>query len=440
MDRDLLALLQRDNPWLLTKNTQDIDFSIHLPKKYVPRKHIATSIDRWQSNKAHLLVGPRQAGKSTVIWHYLSQIKELVLYLDCEQQLIQEWCRSAPLFLNDLDTILDTACILFFDEIQHLEEAGLFIKGLVDRKYAKPILVTGSSAYHLRAKTRESLAGRATRVTLYPFSLPETLWEIKDLPKLAQKQERSTRFEKLMLYGGYPEVWFSDKAELILQDLKEAIVIRDASDQHKIARVDAFRSLLRLAAIQTGNLVNYSEWAQITGISKDTVANYLEIMAGAHIIKQLPPFVGGKRSELTRSSKMYFIDSGLRNSILSDFRNLDERTDAGAYFENVVFSEIIKIIPKDTEIFYWRSNSGAEVDFVLTKGEKVVGIEVKTQSMKKPNLSKSIHSFRKAYQPDTFYIVNRNLRHQEEDQLGRLVWTTPLHLFDKISNCILTHK
>ena len=153
MDRDLQTILLRDNPWIQQPDALGRWFASHLPATYIPRSVLAAAAGRWrQSGRAHLIVGPRQAGKSTAIWAHLGELGRPALFIDCEQSLVQHWCRSAPLFLAELETLgLPAPVTLFFEEAQHLDNAGLFLKGLIDRGFDAPVLVTGSSSFHLGA-------------------------------------------------------------------------------------------------------------------------------------------------------------------------------------------------------------------------------------------------------------------------------------------------
>lgn len=334
MNRDLQTILLADNPWLTDPAQLDGWLRRRIPAVYLPRRATALAGERWgESDRAHLVIGPRQAGKSTAIWAHLAQRGEPALFLDCEQELVREWCRSAPLLLADLEKLVDRPVPLFFEEIQHLEEAGLFLKGLIDRKIGVPVLVTGSSSYHLGARTRESLAGRATRTRLLPFSFPEVCRDLADRPEIVRDRLREERFARHLVFGGYPAVWTSEAPEALLNDLLEAFVLRDASDLFRITRPDAFRQLLRLLAGQAGQLVNLSEWSSVLGISRDTVASYLEILESSHIVMVLSPFAGGKRVELTARPKVFPVGTGLRNRLVFDFRPLEERTDAGPLLE-----------------------------------------------------------------------------------------------------------
>ncbi len=408
MDRDLQTILLRDNPWIEDPGSLGRWFAAHLPETFIPRDILDTAASRWrESDRAHLVVGPRQAGKSTAIWAHLAAVEKPTLFIDCEQNLVQHWCRSAPLFLADLEKIAPPPPVtLFFEEAQHLENAGLFLKGIVDRGVGAPVLVTGSSSFHLGAKVRESLAGRATREQLLPLSLREVSHDLEGLPGLARSRASEERLERHLIYGGYPDVWLGESPEVLLADLVEAIILRDASDLFRIGRPDAFRRLLRLAAGQVGNLVNLSEWASILGISRDTVASYLEILEAGHVVTLVPPYAGGRRSELTKMPKVFFIDNGIRNHLVHSFHLPADRVDSGPTVENWVFGELRKSLPLGMDIHFWRSTSKAEVDFVIDTGSAIVGLEIKAGTIGRPSIPRSVRSFIEAYRPQHFLIVS----------------------------------
>ena len=433
MDRNLQTILLRDNPWLLDPERLREWLRLRLPTTYLPRLAASSAQERWnESDRAHLVVGPRQAGKSTALWAYLARREKPAFFVDCEQGIVREWCRSAPLFLDDLERLVPQPVTLFFEEIQHLEEAGLFLKGLVDRRIGVPVLVTGSSSYHLGARTRESLAGRATRTRLLPLSFAEVCQDLTDKSAIVRDRLREERFARHLVFGGYPAVWLSDAPEVLLNDLVEAIVLRDASDLFRITRPDAFRQLLRLLAGQIGSLVNLSEWASILGIGRDTVASYLDILESSHILMTLSPFAGGKRVELTARPKVFLLDNGIRNRLAYDFRPLEERTDAGPLLENWVATELWKVLPDGATLHFWRSASGAEVDFVISRGDHVLPVEVKASRLGRPLLSRSLRSFLGAYQPARTLIVNAGLTHVSREGTTEVEWILPVDLATRV--------
>lgn len=155
MDRHLVGLLQAANPWLTEPDSFKRAAAKHLPPHYLPRT--VERAARWPAEgKAHLLVGARQGGKSSLLWHWFVQNNRPPLYLNAEEYLIRDWCTSPTLFVQQLADVSPTGMPLFIEEAQHLKDAGLFIKGLIDNRLERPLFVTGSSSFHLHAKTRES--------------------------------------------------------------------------------------------------------------------------------------------------------------------------------------------------------------------------------------------------------------------------------------------
>ncbi len=407
MDPITLQVLIGHNPWLLDKNNWQLTVSKHLPDRFIHRNPLSSP--NLQKNRINLVIGPRQAGKSTLIWHDLAASSDPFLLINCEEQSCRQLCSSPALFLNDISQITDPIPGLFFEEVQHLEEAGLFLKGLADLKPGVPIVVTGSASYHLKSKTRESLAGRSTRTQLLPFGLSELCTE--DFPPLLAEEKAFQTWDELLIWGGYPEVVLNPDKQKTLAQLVEAFILRDASDLYKIKRPDVFRKLLSLVASQIGNLVNYSKLAENVGVSVNTVIEYLNLMVESHLIKLIPPFVGGKRAEITSVPKVYFLDNGLRNVLFGGFMQADERADRGPLTENLVFTELCKNTnPLLESIMYWRSASGAEVDFVLKTRDKLYAFEIKSGELTRPQISRSLRSFIEAYRPDKTFVLNRSLK------------------------------
>jgi len=397
---DRLRSLIQDNPWLEGADVAAW-YRSWLPRSYVPRATRLVADDR-----VALVVGPRQAGKSTAIWHTLAAAGRPALFLNAEEPAVRSWLVSPALFLADLaEAIRPAPAALFFDEVQHVPEAGLFLKGVVDRRPGIPIYATGSSAFHLQSKTRESLAGRATRALMLPFSLDE-LEPAGDRTPLAIEKARRARVRELALTGGYPRVVTGDDPRKTLAELVEAFIVRDVSDRFRIQRLAAFRKVLQLAASQVGNLCNYSEWAALAEISNDTVAEYVSLLEETHVLKLVPPFLGGKRAEITSARKAFFIDNGVRNQLFGGFAPLEDRADAGALMENLVFTEIWKSVnPLLDSVRYWRTRSGAEVDFVVEHQGRLAAFEVKLGDAR-GRVSRSARSFVEAYTPEVFWVVN----------------------------------
>lgn len=399
MDTHVANVVLADNPWM-SGESLDSWFARHLPERFVPRK---TELSLGEL--VELVVGPRQVGKSTLVWKTLADKGAPFLYLNCEEPSLREWMRSPSLFVSDLKSTFPSIQQVFLEEAQHLEEAGLFLKGVHDAKAGISLVVTGSSSFHLEARTRESLAGRARRQLLLPFSIEELAGPFFGLPELGKEAGLKEIAAELACFGGYPTVRASIQPEVELARLLESFVLRDASDRFRIQHVRPFRMLLELAAGQAGSLTNFSEWAWLCGISRDAVRDYLQILEDTHILRQVRPYVGGKRSEITGATKVYFLDNGFRNRLSGGFAPLESRPDRGPLMENLVFAELAKTInPILHEIHYWRSRAGAEVDFILLHDGRMLPIEVKS-SEGPLSLTRSMHSFMDAYAPDEFVIA-----------------------------------
>jgi uncharacterized protein len=266
---------------------------------------------------------------------------------------------------------------------------------------------TGSSSFDLEAATRESLAGRAERHLLLPLSLAEAGATLP-VQRLAREEALSRLVERMLVFGGYPTVLTSTDPRQELATLVEAFVVRDASDRFRIRHTAALRRILELAASQIGNLVNLSEWAALSQVSNDTVADYCRLLEETHLIRLVRPFVGGKRAEITGARKVYFLDNGIRNQLFGGFQPAVERSDQGALLENLAFAELAKTInPLLDGLSFWRSKAGAEVDFVVEHQGRLLACEVKAGEAR-GSVSRSARSFIEAYQPEELLIVNRS--------------------------------
>ncbi|HOP46412.1 MAG TPA: ATP-binding protein [Desulfobacteraceae bacterium] len=423
--------IKQMNPWIIYPDKIKDTIGRFLPIEYIHRSAEKTFM---QPDRAFLVVGPRQSGKSTMVWHEIHKMAPNVLFLNMEDPLLRMGCRYSADIVEHLQQNYPFIEAVFIDEIQHMEEAGLFIKGLVDAKLNLYIWVTGSSSFDLRSKTRESLAGRAARKRLLPFSLME-LKHHADAPNpIAEKHTLDRIISHQLIFGSYPSIYLSEEYEekiTRLNDLVEALILRDASDLFKIKRVDAFRKLLTLLAGQIGSLLNLSELASICNVDVGTINSYIEILEESHIIKRIIPYAGGKRREIKASPKILFIDNGIRNQLLNNFStSLDLRVDKGQLFENWAFTEIYKSLPFQDSLKFWRSKSGAEVDFVIEHAGKIYGLEIKSTPLKKTKVSKSAWSFMDAYDPEEFAILNTALEQDSIIGNKRIKFITPYSLLD----------
>jgi predicted AAA+ superfamily ATPase len=426
---ELKNRIKQLNSWIAKPQT-GIDFiQRFMPPVYVHRK---MESEFRKTDRAMLIVGPRQTGKSTIVWNYLKYDLLSTIYLNMEDPLLRSSLVDTVDFIEHLQEEYPYVNSIFIDEIQHMQEAGLFVKGLVDARLNLSIIVTGSSSFHLRSRTRESLAGRAIRKKLLPFSVRELLTHGNFLNLTAKIVGFNKILTHQLTFGSYPQIYLSrdeDEKKMFLSELVEALILRDASDLFKIKRIDSFRKMLTLLSGQIGNLVNYSEIASICNIDVGTVKSYIEILEESHVVKIMVPFAGGKRREITGSPKLYFIDNGIRNMLINNFsKDIDLRIDKGQLLENWVFSEINKILPFQGSIKFWRSKAGAEVDFVIEHAGRVYALEVKFSALKAMRINRSARSFIEAYEPNKFAILNTSLEHSTCIKNTEIKFITPFQL------------
>lgn len=429
--------IRQMNPWIVTPSRARELLSPFIPDRYVMREIEGVSVP---FGRALLLAGPRQAGKSTLVWQQAIPFAPDLMFLNMEDPLLRIACSQPIDVIDHLRNDYPFVRALFVDEVQHLDDAGLFIKGLIDSKLNMKIWVTGSSSFDLKSKTRESLAGRASRRYLLPFSLWELRKHLSAENPIAERNASDTILSHQLIFGSYPAVYLSSQPQskrMILSDLVEALILRDASDLFKIKRVIAFRKLLTLLAGQVGSLVNISELASICNVDAGTVNSYIEILQEGHIVRRLPPFAGGKRREITSASKVYFIDNGIRNQLLNNLSaDIELRIDKGALFENWAFSEICKALPFQDSLKFWRSKSGAEVDFVIEHAGRIYGLEVKYANLRHPEVSRSSWSFIEGYEPDIFAVLNMTLDYSLSHPRGRVEFITPMAFGTWLRRCL----
>ena len=424
VNASLLERIRQTNPWLFGGEPVGRSLPSRAPSPWIGRRQVVPG-DFEPHGRAHLVVGPRQAGKSSICWSFLRGVAR-PLYLNMEEPQIREWCRSPTQFMNELHE-LGALDALFFEESQWLPNATLFIKGVVDQGPECPLLVTGSASFHLRARARESLAGRATRRTLLPLGLGEVVPGDGDMPPAVLELARRDAIERAVRIGGYPEVWNSRSPEKLLGHLLQAYVLRDASDLFQVERLEAYQKLLRLCARQVGDLVNQTELASAVGVAVGTVSRYLALMEEMHVVRLLPAFAGGKRREVTSARKVFFVDNGLRNAVLGRLSVPPEHAaDRGKLFENWVFSELGKEVPWTLPIRYWRSLSGAEVDFVVDSPDSLLGVEVKAGELARPRLARSSRSFIEAYRPRHFWVLSQSFEGADSIDGTTVEWV-PFH-------------
>lgn len=389
-------------------------------------------IDHLGKKEMSLIVGPRQAGKTTVmlqLQEYLKKNSERTLFMSLDFE------RDMPHFLNQ-KALLDRIRLdfghrkgyVFIDEIQRKENAGIFLKGIYDMQTPYKFIISGSGSVELKEKVHESLAGRKRMFELNTVSLREfvnykTGYNYEDRLKKyfeVNSAEGLSFLSEYLNFGGYPRVVLEDTYEEKLKTIDEiygSYIEKDIAYLLRVERIDAFGNLIRLLAGQLGSLINLNELSSTLGISVQTVKNYLAYAEKTFIIKRLTPYFRNIRTEISKSPIMYFNDIGMRNFSIGQFGRYAMLSDMGFLFQNLVCQLLYeKIRPEGGTLHYWRTKDKAEVDFVIHKGDEVIPVEAKCREFKHKTMSRSLRAFLAKYNPKEAWVVNIKL--MEEEKIG----------------------
>lgn len=344
------------------------------------RKIFPQLVEELENNKILLLVWPRQVGKTTLLQQLQKEVKNKETYfLTLEDTTHRELLNIHPYKLFEI-TGIDSKIpqIIFIDEIQYLENPSNFLKLLYDMyKENIKLVVSWSSSFYIDQKFENSLMGRKELYEIFTLDFEEFL-DFREEPKIKEllfidkklpvgyKSRIQELFLEYITYWGYPEVvLLSNKEKKIrkLGLLSQDYIKKDIYDAN-ISEITVFMNILKVLAGQTGELVNANTLANAFGVSLPTVKKYLYIMQKSYCISLMKPFWTNITTELTKMPKVYFFDLGLRNSLLKNFENINERLDKGQFFENVVWREMVFQYGLD-EMRYWRTQQENEVDFII---------------------------------------------------------------------------
>lgn len=331
-----------------------------------------------KSPKVLMILGARQVGKTTLIKTNLAGRKTKYLNLDIEIDK-QLFLRASSLDPCSAMLGFGNPGILIVDEAQKLPESGKIIKGWYDSNLPVKFIMSGSSSLNLLDWSAESLTGRNTKLYLPPLLFPEILysknWGISEKNKknleFYRKQISSLLFD-CMVFGSYPEAVTSPDKQTYLTDLVSDYLLKDVLYSGLIKQPQLIKRLLSLLAYQSGSEVSVNELSQNLGISRITINRYLDLLERTFVIFRLPAFGNNPRKEITKSQKIYFWDTGVRNALINEFNMDINRSDIGGLWENWIISEFAKKNFLDGNIkkmYFWRTKIGSKVDLVIKAGD-----------------------------------------------------------------------
>lgn len=346
--------------------------------------------------KVIVLIGPRQVGKTTMINTLLTDND--YLFLDGDDHSVAEIISNAN--TEALRSIIGTYKYVFIDEVQRIPNIGLKLKIIVDQIKNVQVIVSGSSAFDINNATQEPLTGRKFEYNLFPISWSE--FE-KNVGYIKAQQQLELR----ILYGMYPDVInnFGDEYE-ILKNLVSSYLYKDILALAGIRKSEYLEKVVQALAFQVGNEVSYNEIAQLVGIDKNTVSNYIDLLEKSFVVFRINSFSKNLRNEIKANKKIYFYDNGVRNMIIGNFNNLALRQDKGALWENFMMAERMKFLSytqSNAKPYFWRTTTQQEIDYIETNADAVSAFEFKWATTKKAKLPKS---FIEAYNP-SFLVVNK---------------------------------
>lgn len=324
----------------------------------IKRRILTQLLSHLSSKEITLIVGARQVGKTTVmkeIKRILEQENRKTLYLNLDFDSDFHYLDSQEKFLQKLRLEFgESDGVVFLDEIQRRENAGLFLKGLYDRELPYKFVVSGSGSMELKEKIHESLTGRKrvfelSTITFREFVNFKTEYRYED--NLAaffdiESDQTMNLLNEYLSFGGYPRIvcepQHQEKLNLI-NEIYSSYIRKDIAWLLKLDRPELFTKLVQLLALGTGTILNYSTLATDLGVSVPTLKKYLWYAENTFVIKQLMPFFGNKRKEIRKSPVLYFCDPGLRNFGVNQF-GIYTSVHSGHLFQNFIYLILEEIL------------------------------------------------------------------------------------------------
>jgi predicted AAA+ superfamily ATPase len=376
----------------------------------VYKRLIADEIVRYLPTKDIIVLhGARQVGKTCILYYLQNLLKEKRLathFIDLEDSRyvrildagVEEFIRylSEEGFDGSKYTGAKERLFVFIDEIQYLENPSPFMKIIADHYPWLKLIVSGSSSFQIKKKFTDSLSGRTVDFEVYNLSFTEFLlfkkYRFSPAPAYGlgyrkpnhrplaytekKLQELKALYEEYVLFGGYPKIVLAGDVKIkekYLQQIIDTYIKKDIRDLAGIKDVNKFNRLVEALASQSGQLLNVFELSNTCNIAKPTVENYLFLLEQTYVVKSVRPFSGNLRSELSKTPKIFFYDTGLMQMLW--LKELPKEV-IGQVFETSIFAELVKKYGSQ-RVAYWRTTDKKEIDFVLKKGKSYLPLEVK---------------------------------------------------------------
>ncbi|MDD7604852.1 MAG: ATP-binding protein [Candidatus Limisoma sp.] len=357
-------------------------------------KKISALLD---GRKAITIMGARQVGKSTLLQMMLGERKD-VMWLNGDEPDIVEILGNMT--SPRLKAMIGNNTIIVIDEAQRIPDIGLRLKLITDQIPDVQVIATGSSSFDLSNKLNEPLTGRKREFKMYPLTFNEMVSSTNLLEETRMLPHR-------MVYGYYPEVVCNPGEEkIILKELADSYLYKDILSMDGILKPEKLVKLLKALAYQIGSQVSYNEVGMLVGLDSKTVEKYITILEKSYIIFRLTSLARNIRNELKSSRKIFFWDLGIRNAVIGNLTQIENRQDAGALWENFVIAERMKMLAYNgsfAQTYFWRTKQKQEIDYLEEEDGKIKAFEFKWNPNKAA--AKCPDSFLTAYQNPEFKVI-----------------------------------
>lgn len=367
---------------------------------YITQKNLENLQKIVTPGKVCIIYGARRVGKTTLIEKYLENIKDKYLLVSGDDISVREYLESQS--IEKLKDFVGNNHLLVVDEAQRIRQVGLNLKIIVDHIPKIKVIATGSSSFDLAKDVGEPLTGRKVTLRLYPLAQME-------VSQIENRHETSSNLESRLIYGVYPEIVLTKdnhQREDYLREIVSSYLFKDILELEGIRHSNKLIRLLQMLAFQIGRQVSLNELGNQLQMSKNTVERYLDLLEKVFIIYKQSSFSSNLRKEISKSSRYYFYDNGIRNAVIDNFNPLNMRNDAGELWENYIITERMKrndYLHNHVSSYFWRTYNKAEIDLIEEKNKKLSAFEIKWQNKK----VKIPTDWSKTYPESEFSVIHR---------------------------------
>jgi len=390
----------------------------------VRTKYLKMIADSFKIVPIIVLIGARQVGKTSLM--ELFEVDDKKLYLNGQDPEVAALFQKLSVIEQYLKAYLNNSLkgYLMLDEFQYISGISTMMKLLTDKHKSLKILCSGSSSLNILQEVEESLAGRVRTIEVSSLSFEEYLsFKDENLHRLYLGIDESTDSSALtvplndmlseyLIYGGLPRAALLTAPEdrvAVLNDIYITYLLKDVRNYVENEFIVGFNKMLRILALQIGNMVNINSLSTETGVPYKKCEEYIYLLEQMYIIKMVEPYEANRRKSITRMKKVFFCDIGLRNMIIKNFNDIDFRDDRGAIFENYTLLELWRNKSAGGTVQFFRTSDGVEVDFVLNNLKEKVAVECKYKNMPKPVNLVAFNRFCDSEKINNRYIVNKDL-------------------------------